>query len=161
MNYWTISEYRILDLRIRKTIELPNIGFRAQTVRLWNTDLNKTTSCPPLLIILDLTRPFCPSAEANKLYKLRNITGYTFSFLISTGKYYILEQVGIDIDLNVGDIRHRHPLFRYQRQICWTEKHHSDIGSVPILTSEFIPISDIEENKKFYPADSNPRPLGW
>ncbi len=34
-----------------------------------------------------------------------------------------------------------------------------NIGSVPISTSEFIPISDIEENKIFLPADSNPRPL--
>jgi hypothetical protein len=45
----------------------------------------------------------------------------------------------------ISDIRHRHLLFRYRRQICWTEKRHSDIGSVPISTSEFIPISDIEE----------------
>ncbi len=53
--------------------------------------------------------------------------------------------MGIDIDLNVGDIRYGHLLFRYRRQICRTEKRHSDIGSVPISTSEFIPISDIEE----------------
>jgi hypothetical protein len=45
----------------------------------------------------------------------------------------------------ISDIRHRHLLFRYRRQICWTEKRHSDIGSVPISTSELIPISDIEE----------------
>jgi hypothetical protein len=30
----------------------------------------------------------------------------------------------------ISDIRHRHLLFRYRRQICWTEKRHSDIGSV-------------------------------
>jgi hypothetical protein len=53
--------------------------------------------------------------------------------------------VGIDIDLNVGDIRHRHLLFRYRREICRTENRHSDIGSVPISTSKLIPISDIEE----------------
>jgi hypothetical protein len=45
----------------------------------------------------------------------------------------------------ISDIRHRHLFFRYQRQLCRTEKRHSDIGSVPISTSEFIPISDIEE----------------
>ncbi len=42
----------------------------------------------------------------------------------------------------ISDIRHRHLLFRYRRQICRTEKRHSDIGSVLISTSEFIPISD-------------------
>jgi hypothetical protein len=46
----------------------------------------------------------------------------------------------------ISDIRHRHLLFWYRRQIYRTEKRHSDIGSVPISTSEFIPISDIEEN---------------
>jgi hypothetical protein len=45
----------------------------------------------------------------------------------------------------ISDIRHQHLLFRYRRQICRTEKHHSDIRSVPISTSEFIPISNIEE----------------
>ncbi len=49
----------------------------------------------------------------------------------------------------ISNIRHRHLLFRYRRQICRTEKRHSDIGSVPISTSEFIPISDIEEKKNF------------
>ncbi len=49
----------------------------------------------------------------------------------------------------ISDIRHRHMLFRYRRQICRTEKRHSDIGTLPILTSEFIPISDIEEKKYF------------
>jgi hypothetical protein len=61
----------------------------------------------------------------------------------------------------ISDIRHRHLLFRYRRQICRTEKRHSDIGSVLISTSEFIPISDIEEKKKFLPADLNPGPLKW
>jgi hypothetical protein len=64
--------------------------------------------------------------------------------------------VGIDIDLNVGDIRHIHMLFRYRRQICRTEKHHSDIGTLLISTSEFIPLSDIEEKKIFHQVDSNP-----
>ncbi len=49
----------------------------------------------------------------------------------------------------ISDIQHRHLLFRYRSEICRTEKHHSDIGSVPISTSEFIPISDIEEKKYF------------
>jgi hypothetical protein len=56
----------------------------------------------------------------------------------------------------ISDIRHRHLLFRYRRQICRTEKRHSDIGSVPISTSELIPISDIEEKNisicKFEPT---------
>jgi hypothetical protein len=47
----------------------------------------------------------------------------------------------------ISDIQHRHLLFQYRRQICRTEKRHSDIGSVPKSTSEFIPISDIEEKK--------------
>ncbi len=45
----------------------------------------------------------------------------------------------------IFDIRHRHLLFQYRRQICQTEKRHSDIGSLPTLTPEFIAISDIEE----------------
>ncbi len=49
----------------------------------------------------------------------------------------------------ISDIWHRHLLFRYRRQICRTEKRRSDIGSVPISTSEFIPISDIEEKNYF------------
>ncbi len=56
-------------------------------------------------------------------------------------------KVGIDINLNVGDIRHLKStsVIRYWRQICWTEKGHSDIGSVAISTSEFILISDVKE----------------
>jgi hypothetical protein len=46
----------------------------------------------------------------------------------------------------ISDIRHRHLFFRYWRQICRTENCHSDIGSVPISTSESIPISDIYKN---------------
>jgi hypothetical protein len=61
----------------------------------------------------------------------------------------------------ISDIRHRHLLLRYRRQICRTGKRHSDIGSVPILASEFIPISDIEEKNIFHPAESNPRVLEW
>jgi hypothetical protein len=53
--------------------------------------------------------------------------------------------VGIDIDLNIGDIRHRHLLFRYRKKICRTENCYSDIGRVPISTSESIPISDIQQ----------------
>ncbi len=59
----------------------------------------------------------------------------------------------------ISDIWHRHLLFRYRRQICRTEKRHSDIGSLPISTSALIPISDIEV-KIFLPVDSNARPLG-
>ncbi len=55
-------------------------------------------------------------------------------------KYVWLKNV-----IRISDIWHRHLLFRYRRHICWTEKRHSDIGSVPISTSELIPISDIEE----------------
>jgi hypothetical protein len=43
----------------------------------------------------------------------------------------------------ISDIRHRHLLLRYRRQICRTENCHSDIRSVLISTSESIPISDI------------------
>jgi hypothetical protein len=59
----------------------------------------------------------------------------------------------------ISDIRHRHLLFRYRRQICRTEKRYSDIGSVLISTSEFITISDIEETKILLHADSNLRPI--
>ncbi len=58
----------------------------------------------------------------------------------------------------ISDIRHRHLLFQYRREICRTEKRHSDIGSVLISTSEFIPISDIEE-KKFPPCEFEPAHL--
>ncbi len=40
----------------------------------------------------------------------------------------------------ISDIRHRHMLFRYRRQICRTEKRHSEIGTLPISTSEFTPM---------------------
>jgi hypothetical protein len=43
----------------------------------------------------------------------------------------------------ISDIRHRHLLFQYRRQLFRTENCHYDIGSVPILTSESIPKSDI------------------
>jgi hypothetical protein len=48
----------------------------------------------------------------------------------------------------------KHPIsvIRYRRQIYRTEKRHSDIGSVPISTSEFIPISDIEVKKTILPC---------
>ncbi len=44
----------------------------------------------------------------------------------------------------ISDIRHRHLLFQYRKKICRTENCHSDIGRVPILTSESIPISTSE-----------------
>jgi hypothetical protein len=47
----------------------------------------------------------------------------------------------------ISDIRHRHLLFRYRRQICRTENCQSDIGSVQMSTSESIPISDIYKKK--------------
>jgi hypothetical protein len=49
----------------------------------------------------------------------------------------------------ISNIRYRHLLFRYRWQICRTKKCHYDIRSVPISTSKFIPISDIEEKKYF------------
>jgi hypothetical protein len=45
----------------------------------------------------------------------------------------------------ISDIRHRHLLFLYRKKICQTENCHSDIGGVQILTSESIPISDIQK----------------
>jgi hypothetical protein len=45
----------------------------------------------------------------------------------------------------ISDIRHRYLLFRYRKKICRTENCHSDIGRVPISTSESIPISDIQK----------------
>jgi hypothetical protein len=45
----------------------------------------------------------------------------------------------------ISDIRHRHLLFRYRKKICRTENCHSDIGRVPISTSESILISDIQK----------------
>ncbi len=49
------------------------------------------------------------------------------------------------LPLNIGGHRHRHLLFRYRKEICRTENCHSDIGRVPISTSESIPISDIQK----------------
>jgi hypothetical protein len=74
------------------------------------------------------------------------------------------------LDLSVGGHRHRAHCRRYPTSdinICYSdigdkcqaEKRNSDIRSVPISTSEFILISDIEERKKFLPADSNLHPL--
>ncbi len=77
--------------------------------------------------------------------------------------YFHADIIWWDGPFNVGDIRHRHRhlLFWHWRQICWTENHHSDIGSFPISTSEFIPISDIEEKKKIMPPSGfEPTPLG-
>ncbi len=60
--------------------------------------------------------------------------------------------MGIDIDLNVGDI-----------DICYSDiggKYVGlkiiDIGRVPISTLKFIPISDIKRSVYSYPLDSNP-----
>ncbi len=59
--------------------------------------------------------------------------------------------MGIDIDLNVGDIRHptSTSVIPISETNMSTEKRHYDIESVPISTSELIPISDIEEKKFF------------
>jgi hypothetical protein len=46
----------------------------------------------------------------------------------------------------ISDVRHQYLLFRYRKKICRTENCHSDIGSVPLSTSEFFPIS----KKDFY-----------
>jgi hypothetical protein len=45
----------------------------------------------------------------------------------------------------IYDIRHRHLLFRYRKKTCRTENCHSDIGRVPISTSDSIPTSDIHK----------------
>jgi hypothetical protein len=45
----------------------------------------------------------------------------------------------------ISDIRHRHLLVRYRKKICRNENCHSDIGRVPISTSESIPISNIQK----------------
>ncbi len=58
----------------------------------------------------------------------------------------------------ISAIQHRHLLFQYWRQICLLEKRHSDIGSVPISSSEFIPISDIDV-KIISPTGLEPSPL--
>jgi hypothetical protein len=53
--------------------------------------------------------------------------------------------VGIDIDLNVGDIRY--PISDID--ICYSDIGEKYVGLknvIPISTSEIIPISDIEEN---------------
>ncbi len=60
----------------------------------------------------------------------------------------------------ISDIWHWHLLFWYRRQICRTEKRHSDIRSVPISTSEFNPISEIEEKKSISPCRFEPTLLG-
>ncbi len=55
----------------------------------------------------------------------------------------------------ISDIRHRHLLFQYRKKICGTENCHSDIGRVPISTSESIPIF---EKYLAHPQDSNQVP---
>jgi hypothetical protein len=64
--------------------------------------------------------------------------------------------VGIDIDLNDGEMRH--PIST--SVILISEENmsdcHSDIGRVPILTSESIPIS---EKYLSFQQDLNPKPL--
>ncbi len=49
-------------------------------------------------------------------------------------------QVGIDIDLNVGVIRHTTStsVISIGKKTCRTEKCHSDIGRVRILTTEVV-----------------------
>ena len=69
--------------------------------------------------------------------------------------------------LAISDIRHRYLLLRYRKKICRTENCHSDIGRVPISTSESIPISDIQKIPYLsHQQDLNPRhlfsqPLCW
>ncbi len=55
--------------------------------------------------------------------------------------------VGIDIDLNVGDIRHpaSTSVTPILEEIYRTENLHSDIGRVPVSTLELIPISISKE----------------
>ncbi len=62
----------------------------------------------------------------------------------------------------ISDIRHRHLLFWYRRQICRTEKRHSYIyrkySDIDIRAH-----SDIRHWRKkiFQSADANPRPSDW
>jgi hypothetical protein len=57
---------------------------------------------------------------------------------------FLMSSVGINIDLNIGDIRHRHLLFWYRKKICRMENCHSNIERVPISTSGCIPLSNIK-----------------
>ncbi len=82
--------------------------------------------CTPLINIYSSVSMWCNGILRTSLYRWAST-----SFIMSA----------------ISDIRHRHLLFRYRRQICRTENCHSDIGSVPISTSELIPISDIKEKK--------------
>jgi hypothetical protein len=63
--------------------------------------------------------------------------------------------------LAISDIRHRHLLFRYWKKICQTENSQSDIGRVPLSTSESIPISKKYFSHPYFshPLDLDPRPL--
>jgi hypothetical protein len=65
----------------------------------------------------------------------------------------------------IGGHRHRSRCRRYTTSdidICYSDIGDKDVGlknGIPISTSEFIRISDIEEKRKIHPADSNPRHL--
>jgi hypothetical protein len=59
----------------------------------------------------------------------------------------------------MSDIQHRHLLVRYRRQVCRTEKRHSDIGTVLIPTSDFIPRYPTLKNKNIPPCEFEPAPL--
>ncbi len=55
--------------------------------------------------------------------------------------------MGSDIDLNIGDIRHptSTSVSPISEENMSDGKCHSDIGRVPISTSESIPMSDIQK----------------
>ncbi len=70
-----------------------------------------------------------------------------FSFLVyyGTNLYHYMWASTSTLMSAISNIRHWHLLFRYRKKICRTENCHSDIGKVPISTSESILISDIQK----------------
>ncbi len=115
------------------------------------------------LSFVEIRGPFAAAQWHNQNDLLLRAWSPSPSLGLSSRKMYIL---GIDGHRHQSQCR-RYPT--YDIDICYsdigdkqcqTEKRHSVIGSVPILTSEFILISDIEEKKKFHSADSKPAPLG-
>ncbi len=100
--------------------------------------------------------------KSNKLNKTSLIPGERKVFFyfqmckLTNCQHHKDPQVGIDIVLNFGYIRHRH-LFLISEKIFRTGICHSDIGRVPLLTSKSILISytNFLSNK----LDWNPHPL--
>ncbi len=86
----------------------------------------------------------CPVTSVNKGERGNQIVGTSVASMEPGNHRWASTSISMSA---ISDILHRHLLFGYRRQICRTEKRHSDIGSVLISTSESIPISDIEEKK--------------